>query len=163
MLPHLCDPLSRVELRNMRQLKVRYALKMDTSPQASWPSSQTSSNKPTATLSSPPLIKKLEGLLHAVCSALNFCYCRHVNKTHRSLNDGEGWKAIGPHVNPHQRGYSHVVREAEKSWQCASERFSRPVPLNGRPLLHERETDTKCPLQTLTSLPPFLYGLLHNN
>lgn len=68
VLSHLCDPLNRVELRNMRQLKVRYALKVDTSPQACWLSSQTSSDRPMAALAS----EKLEGLLHTLCSSLLF-------------------------------------------------------------------------------------------
>lgn len=66
VLSHLCDPLNRVELRNMRQLKVRYALKVDTSPQACWLSSQTSSDRPMAALA----LEKLEGLLHTVCPSL---------------------------------------------------------------------------------------------
>lgn len=68
MLSHLCDPLSSVELRNMRQLKVRYELKVDTLPQAYWLSSQTSSNRPMAVLA----FEKLEGLLHTFVSSLFF-------------------------------------------------------------------------------------------
>lgn len=71
MLPHLCDPLSRVELRNMRQLKVRYALKVDTSPQAlqAFLSDKQRQASGNAFLSA---YEKLEGLLRTACSALLF-------------------------------------------------------------------------------------------
>lgn len=140
VLSHLCDPLNRVELRNMRQLKVRYELKVDTLPQACWLSSQTSSDRPRAVLA----FEKLEGLLHTFCSSLLFVPAvwqtqRPQSKQRRVWN---GIQLVGPsHL---KKTYISVEQESEKSWQCASEWFTivtaflscRPKSLSGRTLLH---------------------------
>lgn len=137
VFPHLCDPLNRVELRNMRQLKVWYELKVDTLPQACWLSSQTSSDRPMAVLAS----EKLEGLLHTFCSSLLF-----VRQTQRPQSKQRWvWNEIQLLGPPHlKKRYISVVQEGEKSWQCASEWFTRvtaflsfrPKSLNGRTLLY---------------------------
>lgn len=140
VLSLLCDPLNRVELRNMRQLKVRYELKVDTLPQACWLSSQTSSDRPMAVLA----FEKLEGLLHTFCSSLLFVPA--VWQTQRPQSKQRWvWNGIQLLGSPHlKKRYISVMQEGEKSWQCALEWFtivtaflsSRPKSLNGRTLLH---------------------------
>lgn len=140
VLSHLCDPFNRVELRNMRQLKVRYELKVDTLPRACWLSSQTSSDRPMAALA----FEKLEGLLHTFCSSLLFVPA--VWQTQRPQSKQQWvWNRIQLLGPPHlKKRYISVVHEGENSWRCASEWFtivtaflsSRPKSLNGWTLLH---------------------------